>query len=279
MIKKGHNMALNRKSKTEDAPEGPAEWLLTYSDLVTLLLTFFVLLFSMATIDKQKFIEIANSLRSAFQFNSNGEQLNVNKGKDLINLIERNNSVDDDSTSETNNDPSMRKEQIVENDIKEIVEIAEAIKAQKLQEVKKKIEEAIEKLQLEEYIAIVEEKHSLILRISSVILFDLGSAGIKPYGVEILEKLGGFLSELDNDIMIQGHTCDLPINTKEFPSNWELSTKRATNVAKFFIEKCGLKPTKLGATGFAEFRPLKPNDGEANRQQNRRIDIVIDKSN
>jgi chemotaxis protein MotB len=112
-----------------------------------------------------------------------------------------------------------------------------------------------------------------------VLLFDLGSADIKPYGVEVLLKLGKLLAELDNDIMIQGHTCDLPINTREFPSNWELSTRRATNVTKFFIEKCGLKPEKLGATGFAEFKPLKPNDSEANRQQNRRIDIVIDKSN
>ena len=269
-------MALNKKSRTEDPPEGPAEWLLTYSDLVTLLLTFFVLLFSMATIDKQKFIEIANSLRSAFQSNSNGEQLNVNKGKDLINLIERNNAVDDAAQSQTNDDPAMRKDQVLES---EIEKIAEAIKEQKLQDVKEKIEKAVEKLGLQEYVTIVEEKYSLILRINSVILFDLGSADIKPYGVDVLVKLGKFLSELDNDIMIQGHTCDLPINTKEFPSNWELSTKRATNVAKFIIEKCGLKPEKLGATGFAEFKPLKPNDGEANRQQNRRIDIVIDKSN
>jgi len=266
-------MRRNRK-KSEEAAEGAPEWLLTYSDLVTLLLTFFVLLFSMATIDKQKFEEIANSLRSTFMRNSNGELLNQNKGKNLISIIEENSAVDQEQ-SQVNNDPSMKKEQ-EQNETKEAKE-TEKLKEQKLEKVKKQVEEAIKKLELKDYVSIIEEKYSLILRLDSVILFDLGSADIKASGKDILLKLGNMLKELDNDIMIQGHTDNIPINTTLFPTNWELSTKRATNVVLFLVDNCGLNPEKLTATGSGEFKPIRPNDTEENRQKNRRIDIVIDR--
>lgn len=261
---------LRKKNKFEDEPEASQSWLITYSDLVTLLLTFFVLLFSMATIDAQKFEEIAYSLRSAFQHNSNGEEFNVNSGEDIIKMFEENYTSDDDSSQ--NNDPAMRKEQE-----QKIIEAAKTIEAKKLQKVKEKLEEEIERLNLGNYVKVIEEKHLIILRLDSVILFDLGKADIKPSGREILEKLGSMLKELDNEIMVQGHTDNLPINTALFPSNWELSTKRATNVVRFLIEACGLDPAKLTATGNAEYKPIRPNDSEENRQKNRRIDIVIDK--
>lgn len=261
---------LRKKNKFEDEPEASQSWLITYSDLVTLLLTFFVLLFSMATIDAQKFEEIAYSLRSAFQHNSNGEEFNVNSGEDIIKMFEENYTSDDESSQ--NNDPAMRKEQE-----QKIIEAAKTIEAKKLQKVKEKLEEEIERLNLGNYVKVIEEKHLIILRLDSVILFDLGKADIKPSGREILEKLGSMLKELDNEIMVQGHTDNLPINTALFPSNWELSTKRATNVVRFLIETCGLDPAKLTATGNAEYKPIRPNDSEENRQKNRRIDIVIDK--
>lgn len=263
-------MASKRK-RTEEASEGAPEWLLTYSDLVTLLLTFFIMLFSMATIDKQKFVEVANSLRSRFMNSSNGELLFENNGTDLISLFPENNNVGQEN-AEFNNDPDKKTEQE-----KQILQVAEQMKAEKLKDVKKKIEEAIVKLELGQYVSLIEEKHMLILRIDSVILFDLGSADIKDSGKVILEKLGMMMKDLDNEIVIQGHTDNLPINTLLFPTNWELSTKRATNVVLFLIDRCKLNPVKLTATGNGEFKPIKPNDTEANRQKNRRIDIVIDK--
>jgi chemotaxis protein MotB len=255
-------MSRYRRNKSKNSSDGPAEWLLTYSDLVTLLLTFFVLLFSMASIDKQKFEQIASSLKSAFRYDSGSDMFHDNKGEDIISLIEENNAIDWENY-EINNYPEINEEQ--ENKIKEY----------KLQEVREKIEEAIEKLVLKDYVSIIEEKHSLTLRIDSVILFDLGSADIKTSGKEILSKLGSLMNELKNEIMIQGHTDNLPINTMLYPTNWELSTKRATNVVIFLIDNCGLRPDKLTATGNGEFRPIRPNDTEENRQKNRRIDIVI----
>jgi chemotaxis protein MotB len=110
-----------------------------------------------------------------------------------------------------------------------------------------------------------------------LILFDLGSADIKIDGRNVLKKLGVMLKNLDNEIVIQGHTDNIPINTEIYPTNWELSTKRATNVVLFLIDECGLDPTKLTASGNGEFRPIAPNNSEINRQKNRRIDIVIKK--
>jgi len=92
---------------------------------------------------------------------------------------------------------------------------------------------------------------------------------------EIIEKVGVILKSLDTEIIVQGHADDRPINTPVFPSNWELSTKRATNVVKFLIDKCGLEEKNLTAAGNAEFKPIAPNDSEYNMQKNRRIDIVI----
>jgi len=89
--------------------------------------------------------------------------------------------------------------------------------------------------------------------------------------------MGELLKELDSDAVVQGHTDNLPINTMLFPTNWELSTKRATNVVLFLIDECTLKPQKLTATGNGEFKPVAPNDTEVNRQKNRRIDVVIQK--
>lgn len=230
-----------RKRGNGNQEEGAAEWLLTYSDMVTLLLTFFVMLFSMATVDTQKFIQLSNSLRSAFLYESKGDDfLRNNSGKDFVG-------------------------------------ITAAEKEKKLRNAVQKITEEMERLEISEYVSIIEEQESLVLRFDSVVLFDLGKADILPSGKQVLMKLGDILKELDNEIVIEGHTDNLPINTVLFPTNWELSTKRATNVVIFFVENSGLDPVKLTASGRGEFKPIKPNDTEENRSKNRRIDIIIQK--
>ncbi|HHW48832.1 MAG TPA: flagellar motor protein MotB [Clostridiaceae bacterium] len=255
-----------RRKRNIDESDAPAEWLLTYSDLVTLLLTFFVMLYSMSVLDKQKFRELAHSLRSTFLNVSVGQIHNSNRGEDIFSITEFDNATNEYELKSNN-------EQFEEMSEEELQELNET----KMRNVKRQLEEAIEKHNLAEYVRVVDEKRSLILRFDSVVLFDLGKAEIRESGKEILKELGSILKELDNDITIEGHTDNLPINTFLFPSNWELSTKRATNVVIFLIENCGLKPEKLTAAGRGEFEPIAPNDSDENRQKNRRIDIVVDK--
>ncbi|MFZ5986822.1 MAG: flagellar motor protein MotB [Bacillota bacterium] len=261
-----------KQIEQEEASEGAPEWMTTYSDLVTLLLTFFILLFSMAVIDKQKFEEVATSLRSAFMNNSNGELMHYNKGKEVISITTENNPQSNDSKeidSQKNKNSDGKSQGGKDND--------KGKKEKGMEEFKEEIEKLIVGLDLDKYVKIIDEKTYVILRIDSVILFDLGKADIKDSGKETLKKIGKLLKDLDSGMIVQGHTDNLPINTVLFPTNWELSTKRATNVVLFLIRESEVDPTKLTATGNGEFRPIAPNDTEENRQKNRRIDIVIDK--
>ena len=105
--------------------------------------------------------------------------------------------------------------------------------------------------------------------------FDLGKANLKPEAVEILRKVAPTLRSLPNPLRVEGHTDDLPIRTSQFPSNWELSVHRATNVVRYLVEEEGFDPKKLSAAGYSEYRPLVPNNSDANRQINRRVDIII----
>jgi chemotaxis protein MotB len=270
-----------RKQNTEE-PEESASWIVTYSDLVTLLLTFFILLFSMATIDIQKFDEIAESLRSAFQhMSSGGETFNSNQGKDIISLIEDTSAIDiNDKMFNPQTDMQEEKDVLKNaNDQEEyeekIIKAAEEIRVQRLEKAKEEIQGMILELGLSEHVYVVEEQHMITFRVNSQILFDSGKADIKQAGSETLLKLGNFLNELDNEIIVLGHTDNRPINTYLFDSNWELSTKRATNIVRFLQDECHIKPSKLTAAGNGEYKPIKPNDTPENRQQNRRIDIVV----
>jgi len=251
----------NRRSLPEDdPPEGAPEWLTTYSDMVTLLLTFFVLLFSMASVDSKKFQEVAFSLRSAFMNISNGELFYYNNGEDIISILDDNMPEDSEEENAVNNDKGGSGE------------------TDQISEFKEQVEQLISEMDLSEYVQVVDNKNNLTLRMDSVILFDLGKADIKESGKEAIRKIAELMKQLDSEVIVQGHTDNLPIKTSLYPTNWELSTKRATNVVLFLINECSLDPTKLTATGNGEYKPIAPNDTEANRQKNRRIDIVISKN-
>jgi chemotaxis protein MotB len=108
------------------------------------------------------------------------------------------------------------------------------------------------------------------------VLFDLGETGLKREMREILGDVADvLLKHPDRQVVVEGHTDDLPIRTATIPSNWELSALRATVVVKFFVEEKGLDPSRLSAAGYGEFQPLVPNVSEANRRMNRRVDVVI----
>lgn len=119
------------------------------------------------------------------------------------------------------------------------------------------------------------EERGLIIRFADQIFFDLGKADLKPEAVNILNQLGPMLNKLPNPIRIEGHTDNLPINTIQFPSNWELSTYRATSVIRYLIEHLDLDPDKLSAAGYGEYRPVVDNTNDKNRALNRRVDIII----
>ena len=126
-----------------------------------------------------------------------------------------------------------------------------------------------------ESINIRHDRRGVIISIKDRMFFKTGSAEIKDEAMEALNDIGGYLSRIPNKILIEGHTDNIPIHTKKYPSNWELSAARAINVAKYLIKRYNIDPSRVSATGYAEYRPIAPNDTPEGRAKNRRVDIVI----
>lgn len=226
-----------RERKEWTPAKGSPLWMTTYSDMVTLLLTFFVLLFTFSEIKQEKLEAIASSLRGALG--------------GFPSVLDRGKTPEDESFNVS--DPIPREFQAIHRSIQEL-------------------------LKNEGYTDQVEifmEERGMILSFKERLFFDIGSAELKPEAGDLLIKVGKALSLDDHLLRIEGHTCDLPIRNAKFPSNWELSTGRATTVTRFLIEKAGLDPRRLGAAGYAEFKPRVPNTSEENRMKNRRVDILL----
>src|SRR5690606_33806152 len=118
-------------------------------------------------------------------------------------------------------------------------------------------------------------ERGLVVRLTGTILYDIGKAELRPEGKNLLDEIAGLIIDIPNNIMVEGHTDNWPSNTDQFPSNWELSTARATNVVKYFMEHTALEPRRLMAAGYSEYRPLYDNDTVEHRSRNRRVEIVI----
>ncbi|MCX7796752.1 MAG: OmpA family protein [bacterium] len=228
-------MALKKKS--ENPPPGAPLWMTSYGDMVTQILIFFVMLFTFSSIDAARFRELAISLQSAF--------------KGGTGILTGGQSI----TVETLGPTRANLAQLTEA-MHQIMNIVEA------SGLKGAVETSI-------------NERGLIISIKDSTFFDLGKADLKPKSKQILDNIGKALKDLPNQIRIEGHTDNLPINTPQFPSNWELSTARATTVLRYLVENVGLHPEKMSAVGYGEFRPLFPNDTEEHRARNRRVDIVV----
>jgi chemotaxis protein MotB len=121
----------------------------------------------------------------------------------------------------------------------------------------------------------VVDERGLTVRFLNSVLFDLGSATLRPEALGMLDAVGMALKNTTHYIRVEGHADNLPINTVQFPSNWELSASRSIAVTRYLINKHGADPRRLSSLGYGEFRPLYPNDSDENRARNRRVDIVV----
>ncbi len=147
-----------------------------------------------------------------------------------------------------------------------------------LEILKETIEEYIEIKEIESEVSVEFDSRGLIIRFKDNALFDSGSANLKESSEEILLFIGELLKNeefADRAVRVEGHTDNIPINTLRFPSNWELSTTRSTNVIKFFINDAEIAPDRLSASGYGEYYPIADNATPEGRAKNRRVDIVI----
>ncbi len=235
----------NRRRRSQDSGESGSSWLQTYGDMITLLLAFFVLLYSISTIDAVKFERMMVSIHESFSGVLPERQAQMPREDPEIRLP-------DPSDREVPDEEELRMEEIYEE-----------------------LADYIEEADLEDIVLLEMEERGVVMRFQDKILFDPGEADLKQEGYEVLDDIAAILATVPNEITIEGFTDDVPQNTPEFPSNWELSTGRATTVLRFLAEEAGIEAERLSATGYGEYRPIVPNDSPENRQLNRRVDITL----
>ncbi len=221
----------------------------TYGDLVTFLMCFFVLLFAFSEIDAQKFEAVMQSFQGSAGILSGGTTISQ-----------------DQLVFEATPEVTVSETIPVTEDIQQLKEQIEAYLEQNQQE------------NVEQSIIVEIDSRGLIIRFPDKALFDSGKADLKQESIDTLTFLGGLLTSEEFNMMairVEGHTDNVPISTFRFPSNWELSTTRATNVLKYFINISGLSPKRLAASGYGEYYPIEDNATREGRSKNRRVDIVI----
>jgi chemotaxis protein MotB len=119
------------------------------------------------------------------------------------------------------------------------------------------------------------DKRGIVIAVADKMLYKSGTATLKEEAIDFLDQLVQPILDYPNPVRIEGHTDNIPISTKEFPSNWELSASRAINVAKYFVDKHGIDPGRITSIGYAEHKPISSNDNPDGRAKNRRVDIVL----
>ena len=237
--------------------EAPAEeagapaWMATFGDMMSLLLTFFILILSFANMDVIKFSAAVGSLRDAFGTRQVDPGELESFAPTLIRLSE---------------DPSSRAVQIIE--LPQRVRAAEA-------DLLRRIKLMMATHELEKLMEAEQTARGVVVRVRGQLLFDPGSARLRPEAFAVLREISELVRDVDNDVSIEGHTDDAPIRTPEFPSNWHLSAHRAIAALEYLVDVESIAARRLSAAGFADKKPLAANDSPANRDQNRRVEFVF----
>jgi len=221
---------------------GMMRWLLTYADMITLLTAFFIMMYSMSVLNLEKFKAVAISVRSGFGGQVGGAGI-LDKGGVVYAQEHQGETPDPGPT---------------------------------LEAIMRYLSNYVRRHNLGDVVKIRITSRGLIISLTADgLLFERGQADLTPGARVVLDEVAVLLAKVKNDILVEGHTCDLPIATSAFPSNWELSTARATAVVRYLVERHHIAPDRIGAAGYADTRPFLPNTCEANRRRNRRVDVVI----
>ncbi|MCX7772885.1 MAG: flagellar motor protein MotB [Clostridia bacterium] len=249
-----------KKGKPKVEKDNAERWLLTYADLMNLLLIFFIILFAMSQVNETKMQQLAQSLSKAFGMDGGGQVLpnsGVNSG--VINL---GGGIKPTITPPPSGNGNLNGQGKSEE--------------QQMEEVLGDIKQTIKENGLSDKINVSIQERGIKISITAQYLFASGSADLDPKVVNNILDIGKLLKLLPaNMIRVEGHTDTDPIRTSLYPSNWELSSARATNVLRLLVEKCGVDPKMISAVGYGEYHPDYPNSNEVNKAKNRRVDIVI----
>ncbi len=234
----------NPADETEVPEKGAPMWVVTFGDLMSLLLCFFVLLLSFSNMDAQKYKEMAGSMAKAFGVQRKTKAFQIPKGQKIIAR-------------------DFEKAHIAKREKEEFgKEVEKAIVEAKLGDIK-------------DLIQVIITENEVVIRMMGETTFDSGKAEIRPQMAPLLKMIAAALQTTKGPIIISGHTDNVPVGGGRFNSNLELSAARATRVAQELLEQGNIDPRRLSVAGFGEHHPVESNDSQAGREKNRRVEIIL----
>ncbi|MDQ0215031.1 chemotaxis protein MotB [Oikeobacillus pervagus] len=231
---------MNMRRRPPEKPNGAPKWMVTFADLVTLVLVFFILLFSMSQIDQLKFKTMIESF----------------KDKPIMEFYPSIIPADEPSSLPK----PIKKEEDGQGSLDKLLNEVQA---------------SLKEYGLEEVATATRTERGVVLVLQEQILFDTAKATVVEEAYPFLKQLGKMLAGKPNIVKIEGHTDNRPIKNDQFPSNWELSSARSSSVIRFLVENENLDPSRFIAVGYGSTRPVVPNDSEENFQKNRRVEVII----
>ena len=273
----------------EDEDEGNADgWIVTYSDLMSLLLCFFVLILSMAEVDIIRYKQLADSMQEAFGVQRDMELESIPKGTSVVSTEFRPGIPDETivdvvqqiTTDQTRNslrignpDAPISEEKDIRDEVLTYDEVMALIKETELdtEMLKRLLDTEIKEGQLD----VESTARTILIRIREKGAFSSGSALLNTSFVSVIDKIANALTQIEGRIAVEGHTDNVPINTFAYPSNWDLSSARSVAVVRRMLDVAPLGPTRITASGFADTRPQAINTTVDGRARNRRVEIVV----
>jgi chemotaxis protein MotB len=260
-------MATKRKRhEVHEEPENHERWLITYADMITLLMVLFIVLYSISQVDLAKFRRLKTGIAGGFG------------GAAAAGALEGGASPMEGGGSAF--DAGLPSVEVLKNAGEALVAQNARLAArnqerQTLDGVRQEIQKSLDADGLGDTVHFrLEDRGLIVTVVTDRVLFDVGEAVLRPEGREVLDHLAPALGRLPNQISVEGHSDNTPISGR-YPSNWELSTARATTVLRELIEQDGLAAARLQAAGYADQRPVTGNDTVEGRAANRRVEIVV----
>jgi chemotaxis protein MotB len=238
-----------RSAPTDSSGPSRDRWLVSYADYVTLLLAFFVTIYAISQMDNAKLVQAQDSIQRALNAPVFLGGLPVEPGIGI------------------HTPPGIR------GDLP-----AASLRASpqtQIEDVSRLVQDSLRDMANFQDIRLMITGRGLVIHLPEFLFFATGEAQIRPEAEPLLNRLAEVLRKIPNQVAVEGHTDNRPINTPQFPSNWELSVHRATSILRYLVEKDHLDPARFAAAGYGEFAPIASNDDEAGRRLNRRVDIVI----
>ena len=258
--------------------ENSERWLLTYADMITLLVAFFIMLYAMSIMNQQKFQQLAISVRSGFggALTNSGKSIMTNGGgpEGAPSIVQNSKPGAAPQLKETVRAQMGQKLPVPPADAETLRKAAEA-DAAGLDKAMQTMQAYIKAHKLQNSVQVTHDERGIVVAVmTDKMLFAKGDAALRPQEGPLLSAVARVVNTVPNYVRIEGHTDNLPIRTARFPSNWELSSARASSVVQFFLAR-GVPAERVQGAFYADRRPLAANDTEANRARNRRVEIVI----